>query len=348
MAYGRDERDPRERSRFDEQERSSRFDEPRDRYSRGGQGGERGFFERAGDEISSWFGDDEAERRREMDERSRGGGRGDYRAQGRDDFSEQGRARFARAEERGSRFRDEAPRRPYSGRPERSEMGREYGREMSGRRSEMERDQGYRPMTGDYGRGSSDRFRSDRYAGDRFGGDRFGSDRFERDAPDYGRASAAVATGATAPHDRNYSEWRQRQIDEIDRDYDEYRREHQSKFESDFSNWRSGRQAKRQMLGQIREHMAVVGSDEQMVGKVDKVRGDRVILTKSDSPDARHHSVSCALIDRIEGDKVVLDKPADEARAMFGDEQRDRALYERDDKREPGAHMLNRSFSGTY
>ena len=35
-------------------------------------GDERGFFERAGDEISSWFGDDEAERRREMDERSGG------------------------------------------------------------------------------------------------------------------------------------------------------------------------------------------------------------------------------------------------------------------------------------
>jgi osmotically-inducible protein OsmY len=33
---------------------------------------ERGFFERAGDEIASWFGDDEAARRREMDHRGRG------------------------------------------------------------------------------------------------------------------------------------------------------------------------------------------------------------------------------------------------------------------------------------
>ena len=30
---------------------------------------DRGFFERAGDEVRSWFGDEEAERRREMDER---------------------------------------------------------------------------------------------------------------------------------------------------------------------------------------------------------------------------------------------------------------------------------------
>lgn len=32
-------------------------------------GDERGFFERAGDEVRSWFGDDEAERRRDMDQR---------------------------------------------------------------------------------------------------------------------------------------------------------------------------------------------------------------------------------------------------------------------------------------
>src|SRR5687767_11018058 len=36
-------------------------------YGRGGD--ERGFFERAGDEVRSWFGDEEAERRRERDTR---------------------------------------------------------------------------------------------------------------------------------------------------------------------------------------------------------------------------------------------------------------------------------------
>jgi osmotically-inducible protein OsmY len=39
-------------------------------YGRGGE--ERGFFERAGDEIKSWFGDDEAERRRRADEIRKG------------------------------------------------------------------------------------------------------------------------------------------------------------------------------------------------------------------------------------------------------------------------------------
>ena len=33
-----------------------------------GRRDERGFFERAGDEVASWFGDDEAERRRREDQ----------------------------------------------------------------------------------------------------------------------------------------------------------------------------------------------------------------------------------------------------------------------------------------
>ncbi len=37
-----------------------------------GRSDERGFFDKAGDEISSWFGDDEAARRRKMDHRGRG------------------------------------------------------------------------------------------------------------------------------------------------------------------------------------------------------------------------------------------------------------------------------------
>jgi osmotically-inducible protein OsmY len=37
-----------------------------------GSGDERGFFERAGDEVASWFGDEDATRRREQDHRGRG------------------------------------------------------------------------------------------------------------------------------------------------------------------------------------------------------------------------------------------------------------------------------------
>ncbi len=320
MPIDRNDRDWRD------QRRGRGSDDDRGAHSsRGDQsGGERGFFERSRDEISSWFGDDEAERRREMDERSGGSGRGDYRERDR----EQGRPYFSQDDRPAPRERDEGARRPYSGRsPERSELDRGNGPR---RNADRDHEQGYRPMTGDYGRASAERYDRDPSGGARMG------------------AGAASSGGAAAAHDRHYGEWRQRQIDEIDRDYDDYRREHQSKFESDFSNWRSTRQTKRQMLGSIKEQMEVCGSDDQPIGKVDKVRGDRVILTKNDSPDGQHHSVNCAMIDRVEGDRVILDKTAAEATSALGNEDRDRALGERDEQREPGAHILNRSFSGTY
>lgn len=43
---------------------------------RGYEGRERGWWDRASDEVSSWFGDEEAERRRQMDERRAGNYRG--------------------------------------------------------------------------------------------------------------------------------------------------------------------------------------------------------------------------------------------------------------------------------
>lgn len=101
MAYDRyDTRNmPRdERSRWRDERGSERSYSSPERSSRGderGGGGpdDRGFFERAGDEIASWFGDDDAERRRHQDqmrdERERGESRGnrdrDYdRGYGRD------------------------------------------------------------------------------------------------------------------------------------------------------------------------------------------------------------------------------------------------------------------------
>ena len=67
MAYDRyDTRDaPRdERSRWRDERSEDRSARDRDRGDSRGGSDDRGFFERAGDEIASWFGDDEAERRR--------------------------------------------------------------------------------------------------------------------------------------------------------------------------------------------------------------------------------------------------------------------------------------------
>jgi hypothetical protein len=138
-------------------------------------------------------------------------------------------------------------------------------------------------------------------------------------------------------------------MEELDSHYDEYRREHQGKFENDFGSWREQRQTKRQMLGQIREHMHVVGNDGQPVGTVDRVAGDRIILTKSDpQADGAHHSIGCTEIDRIEGEQVLLGCSAEQAMKRWRDEDRGRALFEREDQGSSGPHILDRSFEGTY
>ena len=61
----------------------------------------------------------------------------------------------------------------------------------------------------------------------------------------------------------------------------------------------------------------------------------------------RHHSIPCSWIETVD-EKVTVNKNADEAMAAWRDEDRSRALFEREDQGSDGPHMLNRSFSGTY
>jgi hypothetical protein len=276
-----------------------------------GRRDERGFFERAGDEISSWFGDDPEPRRRDDNHHDRDRDRNDNRGL------------FARG---GSSDRD------YNRSGTSGGMQDSRDRWERGRRDDREPGRDYHPMAGDYGRHQSDGlWARDDYRSTSRAGTMDKSDRSRHEA------------------DPHYRSWRDRHMSELDRDYDDYRREHQSKFESDFGSWRERRQQKRGMLGQISEHMEVVGNDDQHVGKVDRVAGDRIILTKSD-PDSGgvHHSLSCSDIDRVEGDRVLLDCSADQARTNWRDESRSRALFEREDQGEMGPRMLDRSFEGTY
>ena len=138
-------------------------------------------------------------------------------------------------------------------------------------------------------------------------------------------------------------------MSEFDRDYDEYRRENRDKFQSEFSNWRGQRQQQRSSMRQAKEHMEVVGSDGQPVGTVDKVAGDKIILTKNGTmAGGHHHSIPCSWIQSVD-DKVTINKTAEQARQQWTDEENRRALFETDEQRnEDGPHILDRSFSGTY
>ncbi|OWK30614.1 DUF2171 domain-containing protein [Sphingomonas mucosissima] len=160
-------------------------------------------------------------------------------------------------------------------------------------------------------------------------------------------------------HDRDsdYGSWRRSQIAALDRDYDEYRRENRSKFENEFSSWRTNRQTQRESLNQVKEHMDVVGADGTHVGTVDKVRGDRILLTKNDpEAEGHHHSIPSSWIASVDTN-VTLSKTADEAKKHWRDEEGNPALFGYGDRTEnrggeKGDNQrrtnLNRSFSGTY
>ena len=322
-----------------------RYDSPRDNGWRGsdrdrGNREDRGFFERAGDEIASWFGDDDADRRRREDEqRQRMQGGDNSWGQDRDYDRGYGRSydRDRSAFSSSSRNRDyDRDRDRPSSRPmswtssdhdyryssQRPSSSGSYSSSYAG--ADRNRDRNYRPMAGDYGRSDTqwgrDDYRNTSYAGSGYG---------------------ASSSGSGRDSDRHYQAWRQQQMDHLDRDYDHYCREKQDRFENDFGSWRQNKMSKRQQLGRIQEHMDVVGSDGEDVGKVDCVKGDHIVLTKSDSDDNRHHMIECSMIDAVEGDQVRLNMPAEEAKSRFKDMSKSGS--DRDERTN-----LERSFSGTY
>ncbi|WP_404711423.1 DUF2171 domain-containing protein [Sphingomonas sp. MMS24-J13] len=244
----------------------------RARWDNRDDNGDRGFFDRASDEVRSWFGDDDAERRRQRDEREN---ERDYRSQ-------------------------------YG-----SNSGRGHG--------DYYGDPGYRSGPG--------------MTGPEFG-------------PIY---DAGRRDRAQGQHDHGYRSWRDRQMDAFDRDYDEYRREHQSKFDSEFGQWRQQRAGQRELLSKVQEHQEVVGSDGTHIGEVDHVRGDRILLTKSDqAAGGHHHSIPSAWLQSVD-DKITVSKTAEQAKQHWRDEERgERGAFGWRDDDQRGPTNLNRSFSGTY
>jgi hypothetical protein len=68
----------------------------------------------------------------------------------------------------------------------------------------------------------------------------------------------------------------------------------------------------------IREHMKVIGSDQQPVGTVDKVEGDRIKLARNDpQAQGQHHYIPADWVERVEGDQVCLRQRAQEARQQW-------------------------------
>lgn len=65
-------------------------------------------------------------------------------------------------------------------------------------------------------------------------------------------------------------------------------------------------------VSKIREHMEVIGADGGHVGTVDRIEGERLKLTKSDSGSGgRHHSIGLNFVEDIDGGKVRLSMKAE-------------------------------------
>lgn len=157
----------------------------------------------------------------------------------------------------------------------------------------------------------------------------------------------ALGTRTTSGYDPHYLEYRNQRAAEYDRDYHEYRQTKAKDFHQDFHSFRSQKQdggtmgavagmaagavsalgtsaasasaggtglgASTTMGSQVREHMVVVGSDGQGVGKVDHVDGADIKLTRKDSTDGKHHLIPLSWVAGVEGDKVKLSKTSDAA-----------------------------------
>lgn len=69
---------------------------------------------------------------------------------------------------------------------------------------------------------------------------------------------------------------------------------------------------------QIAKHQEVVDADGRHLGTVDHVDGDRIKLTRQDSPDGEHHYVSLRDVQGIEGGRVRLSAAAGQQGAGSG------------------------------
>ncbi len=301
--------------------------------------------------------------RREQGQRDYGQRDGGARDFGRGEFdrSDFGPSqRYGQAERSGGGWGGDRERQGFTG-------GADYYRGNDGDRQQSPGRDTYRQSRGTYDRQpqsygrDGDRGFMDRASDEvrSWFGDEEAERRRERDARDTERGGRGGFG-----RDEHYHSWRNQQIAAFDRDYDEYRQENQSKFHNEFSSFRTERQGQRDLLNRVEEHADVVGSDGEHVGTVDKVRGDRIILTKSD-PDAggRHHSIPSRWLQTAEGNKVTLRKTAAEAKqhwrdeerqdqgSMFGGGQRGQSNEggrSNEDGESTGGTNLNRSFSGTY
>ena len=78
-------------------------------------------------------------------------------------------------------------------------------------------------------------------------------------------------------------------------------------------------------LDEVREHMQVIDAEGTPLGKVDRIEGDRIKLTRdssgSGSHEGHHHFIPAGLIADVEGDTVRLSARIDAVESVFQSEE---------------------------
>jgi len=226
-------------ARYDDNNRDRWRDEDRERsnWRSGSQGtsereDERGFFERAGEEIRSWFSDED-----DRDgQRDQSWDRDQNQRHGRSNSDYGDRSSFGGMSQGGY---------GRSGGSDRGQSGSGYGPSRGGERGSMSNrarsgfgeDRGYRNQSTN--RGQS-------------GGQRSWDRDRDQDDGSYGyRGNMSGSLGGFgnqtsfgSGQDDHYRSWRDRQLAELDRDYEDYCREREQKFHSDFDTWRQSRSSR--------------------------------------------------------------------------------------------------------
>lgn len=78
-------------------------------------------------------------------------------------------------------------------------------------------------------------------------------------------------------------------------------------------------------IDQVREHMQVIDAEGTPLGKVDRIEGDKIKLTRDSSGEGshegHHHFIPAGLIAGVEGDTVRLSARIDAVESIFQTEE---------------------------
>ena len=78
-------------------------------------------------------------------------------------------------------------------------------------------------------------------------------------------------------------------------------------------------------LDQVREHMQVIDAEGTPLGKVDKIEGERIKLTRDSSGqgshEGHHHFIPAGLVAEVEGETVRLSARIDSIESIFQTEE---------------------------